>query len=272
MAREGRAPLITLLSDLGTRDTYVGVMKAVMLGVCPEARVVDLCHDIAPQDVEQAAYLLGTVWPYCPEGTVHVVVVDPGVGSERRIVAVEADGQQFVAPDNGVLSYVLVGARECRAFSVERREYFLPEVRQTFHGRDILAPVGARLARGLPIDALGPAVEGPLELLPISRPVWGPGGLEAHVIHVDRFGNLVTDLSEGDLVTWQRESIAHGVVIRVGDSVIEGVSLTYAGRQPGELLALFGSTGRLEIAVNMGSAAECLGVGRGGIVLVEGVV
>lgn len=270
MASEARTPLITLLTDLGTKDTYVGVMKAVLLGLCPQARIVDLCHDIAPQDIQQAAYLLDTAWQYCPEGTVHVVVVDPGVGSQRRVLAVDAHGQQFVAPDNGVLTYVLMGARDCRAFAIQKEQYLLPEVSPTFHGRDILAPVAARLASGLPTEAVGPAVEDSLELFRISRPVSGEAGLEAHVIHVDRFGNLVTDLSEADLVTWQRERQSRRVIVQVANSTIEGIGLTYAGAQPGELIALFGSTGRLEIAVSMGSAAECLGVGREAIVLVEG--
>jgi len=269
MASEGRGPLVALLSDLGTTDTYVGIMKAVILGICPSARIVDLCHDIAPQDVQQGAFLLDTAWPYCPEGAVHLIVVDPGVGSERRLLAVQAHGQHFVAPDNGVLTYVLASAREYRAFSVEQRRYFLPEVSQTFHGRDILAPVAARLAAGLPAESLGPDVTGSVRRLPMSRPVFSEAGLEAHVVHIDRFGNLLTDLSERDLITWQHESGADTVVIRVGDSVIEEICLTYAGRQPSELLALFGSTGRLEIAVNMGSAAHVLNVGRGAVVMVE---
>jgi S-adenosylmethionine hydrolase len=269
MAIEGRAPLITLLSDLGTRDTYVGVMKAVIMGLCPEARIVDLCHDIEPQDVQQAAFLLDTAWRYCPEGTVHVIVVDPGVGSDRRVVVLDVHNQHFVAPDNGVLTYVLVGAKDYEAFFVEQSEYLLSDVSRTFHGRDIMAPVAARLASGLPPEAVGRAVEGSLELLPIPRPVAMPAGLESHVIHVDRFGNLVTDLSEADLVTWQRESGARQLLVQVGDSAIEGLSLTYAGAHPGEMLALIGSSGRLEIAVNMGSAAECLGVGRGALVLIE---
>jgi S-adenosylmethionine hydrolase len=251
-------------------DTYVGVMKAVIVGICPEVKVVDLCHEIAPQDVREAAFLLHTSWSYCPEGTVHVIVVDPGVGSERRVLAVEARGQQFVAPDNGVLTYILASAREYRAFSVERRGYFLSEVSQTFHGRDIMAPVAARLALGLSIESVGPSVEEALVQLAIPRPVPREGCLEAHVLHIDRFGNLVTDLSEGDLLTWQRASGATHVVIRVGDSVIEEIRLAYAGAQPGELLAIFGSTGRLEIAMNLGSAARCLGVGRDAILLIEG--
>lgn len=264
-----RLPLITLLTDLGTADTYVGVMKAVILSYCPEARIVDLCHDIAAQDIQQAAFLLDTAWRYCPEDTVHVVVVDPGVGSERAIICLEAHRQRFIAPDNGVLTYALQSARSPRVFSVERRDLFLPEVSQTFHGRDIMAPVAARLAAGLPPERLGPLREEMPVCFPISRPLATAAGLEAHVIHVDRFGNLVTDLSEADFVTWQREQRSPHVVIRAGDGAIEEIRLTYAGAQPGELLALFGSTGRLEIALNMGNAAQCLGLGRGAIVLVE---
>lgn len=270
MSSQRRAPLITLLSDLGTADTYVGVMKAVILGLCPEARIVDLCHDVSPQDVQQAAFLLDTAWGYCPEGTVHVIVVDPGVGSQRRVLAVEAHGQQFVAPDNGVLTYILSSAREHRAFCVERRDYLLPEVSQTFHGRDVMAPVAARLAGGLPADAVGPQITGSLERFPISRPVVDRSGLVAHVVHVDRFGNLISDLSEEDLLTWKREIGVDDVVIRVGDSAIEEIRTAYAGVNPGDLLALFGSSGRLEIALNLGSAAECLGVGIGAIVMIEG--
>ena len=270
MSSQRRVPVITLLSDLGTADTYVGVMKAVILGICPEARIVDLCHDVAPQDVQQAAFLLDTAWGYCPEGTVHVIIVDPGVGSERRVLAVEAHGQRFVAPDNGVLTYILASARGYRAFCVERREYLLPQVSQTFHGRDVMAPVAARLAGGLGTDAVGPQITGPLERFPISRPVVDEAGLVAHVVHVDRFGNLVTDLSEEDLRTWQREAGVAEVIIRVGDSVIEEIRTAYAGVDPGDLLALFGSSGRLEIALNLGSAAVCLRVGVGAIVMIEG--
>ncbi len=269
MARQAAAPVITLLSDLGTADTYVGVMKAVILGLCPGARIIDLCHDIAPQDIQQAAFLLDTAWRYCPDGTVHVVVVDPGVGSERRLVAVEAHGHYFVAPDNGVLTYVLASAREHTAFCLERRDLFLADVSQTFHGRDILAPVAAHLARGLPADEVGAEVTGTLTTFPVSRPVVDRRGLVAHVIHVDRFGNLVTDLTEPDLLTWQREVGAQRFTIKVGDSVIEEIRVAYAGADPGELLALFGSAGRLEIALNLGSAAACLGVGTGAVVMVE---
>ncbi len=270
MRGERPGPFITLLSDLGTADTYVGVMKAVILSICPTARIVDLCHHIPPHDVEQAAFLLDTAWGYCPEWTVHIVVVDPGVGSERRVVAVEAHRQLFIAPDNGVLTYVLTGARGYRAYCLERSELFLEQVSQTFHGRDIMAPVAARLAAGLSIDAVGREIDEPLSRFPVSTPVVTGAGLIAHVVHVDRFGNLVTDLTESGMLAWQRETETDRILIRIGGSVMEEVRTAYAGASPGELLALFGSTGRLEIALNMGSAADCLGVGRGAIVMVEG--
>lgn len=269
MAGDRSGALVTLLSDLGIKDTYVGVMKAVILSIYPEARIVDLCHEISPQDVQQAAFLLDTAWGYCPKGTVHVVVVDPGVGSERRVLAVEAHEQRFIAPDNGVLTYVLARAREYRAYSVERSEHFLPDVSQTFHGRDVMAPVAAAVARGLAVEELGPEIMGPVMRFPVSKPVMNESGLVGHVIHVDRFGNLVTDLTETDVLTWQREIGADAFVIRVGDSAIEEIRMAYAGADPGELLAIYGSSGRIEVSLNLGSAADCLGLGTGAIVMLE---
>ena len=148
------------------------------------------------------------------------------------MVAIEAHRQVYLAPDNGVLTYVLAGARDYRAFSLERRELFLPEVSQTFHGRDILAPVAARLAAGLDIEAVGPQVDGPLVRFPVSRPVATGAGLIAHVVHVDRFGNLVTDLSEADLLTWQREVGADRILIRIGGSVMDEVRTAVCWRRP----------------------------------------
>jgi hypothetical protein len=269
MYAERAGPLVSLLSDLGTRDGYVGVMKGVILSLCPRARIVDLCHHIPPQDIQQAAFVLDTAWGYFPEGTVHMVVVDPGVGSARRVVAVEAQRQQFLAPDNGVLTYVLDSARSYRAFSVEETDLFLPEVSQTFHGRDILAPVAARLAGGMPIEDVGPELAGPLTSFQVSHPVETAAGLIAHVIHVDRFGNLVTDLTEGELWAWQQQAGAEDFLIRVADSAIEEIRTAYAGVAASELLALFGSAGRLEIALNLGNAAELLGIGRGAVIVVE---
>jgi S-adenosylmethionine hydrolase len=269
MSPNRKPPLVTLLTDFGAADTYVGVMKAVILGICPQARIVDLCHEVPAQDVQQAAFLLDTAWRYCSEGTVHLVVVDPGVGGSRRALAVEAHGQRFVAPDNGVLTYVVAQAKQLRAIAIESEEHFLPSVSRTFHGRDVLAPVVARLACGAPIEQFGPPIEDQLVQFPISRPAVKGSRVEAHVVHVDRFGNLITDLREDDLAAWGGKGRASRITIRVGQGSIEGISLTYSEAKPGELLALFGSSGRLEIAVNEGSAAGALRVGRGEAVLLE---
>ncbi len=270
MSGERRTLVIALLTDLGTADTYVGVMKAVVLSLCPEAHILDLCHEVAPQDIHQAAFLLARASEYCPAGTVHVVVVDPGVGTHRRVLAVEAGGQRFVAPDNGVLTYVLAEAGDYRAYSVERREHFLPHVSATFHGRDIMAPVAARLADGLPIEAVGPAVRNGLEAIVVPRPVAVGDALEVHVVHVDRFGNLVTDLTERALRDWQEEKAATRVVVEAGGRTVEGVRGAYGEVAPGELLAVVGSAGCLELAVNMGSAAAELRLGRGAALTVRG--
>jgi S-adenosylmethionine hydrolase len=260
---------VTLLTDFGDADVYVGVMKGVILGLCPEAQIVDLGHAVRPQGVPEAGFLIEQAAPYFPEGTVHLIVVDPGVGTERRILAVEADRQHFVAPDNGVLTQVLAGVEAYRVFAVERREYSLPDVSETFQGRDVMAPVAARLACGLPAPAVGPEVRGDLVMLPPSRPVAVADGLEIHVIHVDRFGNLVTDLRVEQLLAWQQEQGVGSVLIEVGDRTVSGVRSTYGDAEPGELLAVVGSAGRLEIAINLGSAATVLGVGRGASLVVR---
>jgi len=261
-------PLITLLTDFGTSDAYVAVMKAVILGLCPGARIVDVTHEIAPQDIEEAAFLLSTVWPYCPDGTVHLIVVDPGVGTGRRLLAVSALGQIFIAPDNGVLSNVFAQERGFRAYSVAREEYFLPRVSDTFHGRDILAPVSARLASGLPIEEVGPQVLDPVRL-PLSAPIEKAHGLEVHVIHVDRFGTLITDLTADARDRWRPPASQERISVRLGERSLGEIRRTYAETEPGEPLALFGSSGRLEIAVRGGSAAAHLGLAKGATLMIE---
>jgi S-adenosylmethionine hydrolase len=263
-------PVVSLLTDFGTTDVYVGVMKAVILGLCPQAQIVDLSHEVGPGDIQAAGFRLDAAWAYCPAGTVHVVVVDPGVGTERRVLAVEAGGHRFIAPDNGVLTQVLAAAKRYRAFSVVEREFFMPEVSGTFHGRDIMAPVAARLAGGLPIHAVGPEVTEGIVTATVSRPAVAPGGLEVHVVHVDRFGNLITDLTERELHDWQSESGGRRFIVEVGGRTIEGIRTAYGEAASGELLSVLGSTGRLEVAVNMGSAAEELGVGRGATLVLKG--
>ena len=255
-------PIVTLTTDFGLSDGYVGTMHGVILGICPPARIVDLSHDIAPQNVHQGAFVLHMAHRYFPPGTVHVVVVDPGVGSERRAIAVQTANACFVAPDNGVLSYVLASGTPLAQVELTRSEYWLPEISQTFHGRDIFAPVGAHLANGVPIEALGTPLDNPVRL-PLSQPeIRSDGSILAHVRYVDRFGNLITD-AEGALLGDHRDW-----VIEVSGQRVVGVSSSYAETPKGELLALIDSSGCLEIAVREGSGAASIGALPGSEVLI----
>jgi len=262
LARSRKAQtVITLLTDFGLDDTYVGVMKGVVLGLCPEAVIVDLCHHVTPQDVFEAAYLLYSSYKYFPPGTIHVCVVDPGVGSHRRILAVEGGGYRFLAPDNGLLSLAFREQKPDAMIEVTNKEFFLNQVSRTFHGRDVFAPVAAHLANGRPISDLGkPALR--MRKVDFPRPVRSAGGrFRARVIHVDRFGNLVTNLTQ--LVLHETHWKPSNVTIRAGKLQIRGISNSYADVKEGEPLALFGSTGHLEISINQGNAAEKLKLKKG---------
>lgn len=252
-----RSRVISLLTDFGTTDVYAGVMHGVIAGIAPAARVVDLTHEVAPQDVAGAAFLLDAAAPYFPAGTIHVCVVDPGVGSSRRILCVTTDRATFLAPDNGLLTRVLARSPGATIRSVEDRALFLPEVSRTFHGRDVFAPVAARLAEGLDPAEVGPEVHDPVRLpLPDDRPL-AAGRVSGEVVHVDRFGNLVTNLRTGGLGRAVR-------LARISARDVAGpVRDTYAERPEGDLLLITGSTGLLEVSVRGGDARERLGVGRG---------
>lgn len=254
--KKPRRRTITLLTDFGTEDAYVGVMKGVIAGINPDANVVDLTHAVAPQDVFGAAFLLASSFAYFPEGTIHVAVVDPGVGSARQIVCVKTARYLFLAPDNGLLTLVAEREKPRLMVAVTERKYFLPEVSHTFHGRDLFAPVAARLSLGLNPSKLGPRLR-KLMRLEFPQPARISGGWRGEVIHVDRFGNLVTNISEEILAKAKRLSI------RVGRRRIHGLRRSYAEAKPGELLAIVGSTGHVEISVNLGNAAQMLRVGRG---------
>lgn len=254
MAR-GRRPIITLLTDFGTAGAYVGVMKGVILSQCPTAHIVDLTHDVPAQDVAAAGYLLSTSWPYFPAMTVHVAVVDPGVGTARRILAATAREHFFVAPDNGLLTAVFDEAEPEQMVSVENEKLFRQPVSTTFHGRDIFAPAAAALASGTPLKQLGPTVDAYLHV-PISEPVsQTDGSILGQVIYVDSFGNLITNIEQADVPARAR--------IVVGEHTIAGPAANYGSVEPGQLLAVIGSTGRLEIAVNGGSARDLLACGPG---------
>jgi len=256
-----RSGIVTLTTDFGLDDAFVGVMKGVILARNPECRIVDLTHGIPPGNRMEAVLALASAHPFFPRGTVHAAVVDPGVGSDRRILAAEAAGHLFLAPDSGLIPAALdpfgdlPDPPRARYVSVEAQELFLPSVSSTFHGRDVYAPAAAGLALGLSIDALGPEIFDPVPFA-LRLPVPGDGGLRGEVIHVDRFGNLVTNIRAKDLPfrPW---------VVRIGDAEIVGPSGYYWSVRPGELLGLLGSGGLLEISVRDGSAAKRLGAGVG---------
>ena len=257
--------LITLTTDFGLADSYVGAMKGVILGIDSTATIVDISHDIAPQDVQEAAYVVYTAYPYFPPDTVHVVVVDPGVGSRRRAIALRAAQARFVAPDNGVLSYVLAREGMSEAVSLTHPRYHRPTVSHTFHGRDIFAPVAAHLAQGVPLAELGePLTE--IVTFPLPQPQVLPGGdVVGHVLHIDRFGNLVLDVREGDGI------LREGLVLEAAGRCIQGLGRTFSDVPAGELVAYIGSSGHLEIALRGGNAAQSLDMERGDQVLLRGV-
>jgi S-adenosylmethionine hydrolase len=255
-------PIMTLTTDFGLVDGYVGTMHGVILSIAPETTIVDLSHQVPAQDVRAGAFVLYQAVLFFPPETIHVVVVDPGVGSQRRALAVRTSQGTFVAPDNGVLSYVLSEADVHEAVSLTNPAYQLPHVSTTFHGRDVFSPAAAHLATGVPLEELGPRAIS-LVRLPMSRPETTPeGGLIAHVMHVDRFGNLILDATAGDV---DEENI-----LELGGHKIEGLSRTFADVAAGELLAYVGSSqDHVEVAVREGNAAQALGVDVGAEVLIR---
>lgn len=252
-------PIITLTTDFGLSDPFVGAMKGGILGIAPNATLIDLCHDVPPQNILVGALMLEAACPYFPTGTIHVAVVDPGVGSERAPIAIETEQGRFVGPDNGLFTAILERDPMRRAVRLTNPVYHRHPVSATFHGRDLFAPVAAHLAAGAPFEDLGEPIR-ELVSLPLPRPVPRDGGLELHILHVDRFGNLVTDLRPDDLARFAGN---RPVLLRVGETEIAGIRRTYADVERGEPVAYFGSAGRLEIAVREGSAAEWLGLRPG---------
>ena len=260
-------PIITLTTDFGSQDAYVGAMKGVILSIAPQVTIVDITHHIPPQAIAQAAFILATTVSYFPANTVHVIVVDPGVGSQRRPIAVQTSRAIFVAPDNGVLTYILQSsAGETPPMTVihlTRREYWLPQVSHTFHGRDIFAPVAAYLARGVPITSLGDPISDPV-ILDLPQPRRMPdGSLWGQVVYVDQFGNLITNIP----VRWLDRTIQWR--IEIAGYTIEKLSTSYSDVPKGHVLALIGSAGTLEVATREGNAARMLGIGIGEPVLVR---
>jgi S-adenosylmethionine hydrolase len=251
--------VVTLLTDFGQDDAYVATLKGIVLEINPRARLIDLTHAVPPQDVRRGALLLAAAWRYFPRGTVHLAVVDPGVGTGRRAIAVEAGGQYFVGPDNGLLECGL-GLPGARGVLLTARRYQRRTVSRTFHGRDVFAPAAAHCSRGVPLDAFGPALGDPVRLR-FPRARWSRGRLEGEVLLVDRFGNLLTNLP-GDRLPG---APGRGI-LRVGRARLRGLVATYAARPRGALGALVDSSGRVEVFVRDGSARRQLGVRPGAAV------
>jgi S-adenosylmethionine hydrolase len=252
------APLITLTTDFGLSDHYVGVMKGVILSICPRARIVDISHGVSAYEIAEGAFTIAQSYRYFPRGTVHVVVVDPGVGTSRRPILAQAAGHYFVAPDNGVLS--LVYAREkhkVRAISSER--YFLQPVSNTFHGRDIFSPVAAHLAGAVTPARFGKLIDNYLRL-DFDKPVrTGRRTWTGAILKVDRFGNIVTNFSVTDFPDLGKRDFA----MAVGPQRINVLAQTYAERGPGEPFLIVGSAGYYEVSVAQGCASKLLGCAAG---------
>ncbi|MGH7504103.1 MAG: SAM hydrolase/SAM-dependent halogenase family protein, partial [Longimicrobiales bacterium] len=249
-----RAPeRITLLTDFGTVDGYVGAMRGVIASIAPRAVVDDIGHDLPAGDIAAAAWSLVRYWNLYPEGTIHVVIVDPGVGTPRRAIAIEAYGRRIVAPDNGCATLVLAEVPAARTVAIENPAYLRHPVSRTFHGRDVFAPAAAHLANGAALDTFGSVIDDPVRL-PLPAPRRNAGEINAAVVHVDRFGNLITNLSG--------EWAADIVEIEIEGRTIGPVRDTYGSVAPGEVVALVGSAGLIEVSIRNGDAASVLSAAR----------
>jgi len=254
--------VVTLLTDFGERDYFVASMKGVILNINPQARIVDLSHQVGPQQVDEAAYLLKSCYRYFPDGTVHVVVVDPGVGSTRRPLLVTSSRYYFVAPDNGVLTDIFQEEQSVEVREIENKQYRLDAEGATFDGRDLFAPSAAWLTRGQPPGSYGRLIRDYVRL-PSQEPAWEGHALVGRIVYVDHFGNLISNVTPLHLKEVQGKLRRSGVTIRIGGTVIEGLTNCYAEGSPDAPHAVINSNGQLEVFVKEGSAAEWLKLGRG---------
>ena len=253
-------PVVALLTDFGTRDHYVGAMKGALLSICADAALVDISHHVPPQDILAAARELAAAYRYFPSGTIFLVVVDPGVGTQRLPIAAQAGGYYFVAPDNGVLGAVFREIRPTLVVELREQKYARSTISRTFEGRDRFAPAAAWLASGVPLRSFGPPLEKYVDVeWPVPR--IDAGSIVGQVVGVDRFGNLLTNIDAAAL-----GRLTPPWAVNVGGVTIPRIVKTYAEVSPGDVCALVGSSDHLEVAVNAGSAAERLAVARGAAV------
>ena len=250
----GKKSLITLLTDFGRKDHYVGTMKGVILSINPQVNIVDLCHEIDQGDIDAAAFVLSAAYRYFSKGTIHLVVVDPSVGSERRALAVKTKDHYFIAPDNGVLSPVFRAETDARVFHLTNKEYMLPEPGFTFHGRDVFAPVAAHLSTGMAVEKLGKPVDDFIVSRP-TEPRLAGNKITGQVVYTDRFGNLVTNIA--------RSYLRNVEEIRLDHIRLKAIVDYYGQVEEGVAAALIGSHGNLEICIRNGNAATSLNVQKG---------
>ena len=263
-------PVITLTTDFGLEDEYVGVMHGVLTGLAPQTRIIDLCHHIRPQDIRQGAFILQAAAPYFPQETIHLAIIDPGVGSNRHLLAIRAMGQIFLGPDNGVLTPFLHDQSFKEAILLDCPQLYMSPLSRTFHGRDILAPVAAALANGTELSSLGiPALKENLTILTSPTLHIHPihGTIAGSVIHIDHFGNLTTNIHQRDLAGLRADPASFQIFHK--KQQITGLTSAYASLPEGQALALIGSRGYLELAVAKGNAARILGAEVADPVLVK---
>jgi S-adenosylmethionine hydrolase len=251
-------PILTLTTDFGLADHFAGVMKGVILSICRQAKIVDISHEVSPFEISEGAYMIAQAYRYFPKKTVHVVVVDPGVGSARRPIVVEAAGQYFVGPDNGVLAMVY-SQEKSKVRLISNDRYFLKPVSRTFHGRDIFAPVAAHLAAGVPVARMGKLIDNHLRPAFEKPQRTGKRTWVGRILKIDRFGNIITNFHVNEFPDLHQRSFT----LSVGPQQASVMANHYAERAPGELFAIVGSSGYIEVSVSQGSAANHIGCESG---------
>lgn len=256
--------IITLTTDFGRSDTYVAQMKGVILSINPAATIIDVTHEIPPQDILRGSIALGETWQAFPAGTIHVAVVDPGVGTSRYILGARCNDRVFVLPNNGLLSHVLKSSPVDEIVELREQSFWRTNVSNTFHGRDIIAPVAAHLSLGISLGKFGPSAKD-IKLLDLSRPRFEERRLIGSILRIDGFGNVITDIELADV----RQIPTTEFVVSCNQEQIAGISQTYGQHPPGTLIALFGSQGHLELAVVNGNAAVRLGAKRLGTIVLS---
>ena len=244
-------PIITLTTDFGTKDSYVASMKGVILNINPDAKIIDLSHEISPQDIIEANFFVASACPYFPEGTIHVIVIDPGVGTPRLPLAIKVGSHYFIAPDNGVLTLLMeeIGYDQIRV--IENSKIMFENISKTFHGRDIFAPAAAHLSNGFSFADIGKKID-ELMKIDIPKPVLSGDSIVGKIIHIDKFGNLITNI-KSNMLSYSKKS-----EIKIKKLQLNGINNIYDDVRSGKALSLIGSSGYLEISINQGNAKDIL--------------